>query len=77
MAADTRSRGQPRRLPRHAHSAGPGHFVDVAGSRHELAVAAGCSHIITHNTRDFRGSERFGIHALTPGEFLTELERHP
>jgi putative PIN family toxin of toxin-antitoxin system len=43
----------------------------------ELAVAAGCSHIITHNIRDFRGSERFGIQASTPGEFLTQLERQP
>jgi predicted nucleic acid-binding protein len=37
----------------------------------ELAVAASCGHIITHNARDFSGSERLGITALTPGEFLT------
>ena len=39
----------------------------------ELAVAAGCRYIITHNVADFRGSERFGIEALTPGLFLRRL----
>ncbi len=27
----------------------------------ELALAAGCEHIITHNVADFRGSERLGV----------------
>lgn len=36
----------------------------------ELAFAASASHIITHNLRDFRGSEQLGIKALTPREFL-------
>lgn len=36
----------------------------------ELAFAAGCRHIVTHNARDFRGSEQLGITALTPREFL-------
>ena len=40
----------------------------------ELAVAAGCRMIVTHNTRDFRGSERFGISVTTPGDFLTFLK---
>jgi predicted nucleic acid-binding protein len=40
----------------------------------ELAVAAGCKIIVTHNTKDFRGSERFGISIVTPGEFLVSLE---
>jgi predicted nucleic acid-binding protein len=35
----------------------------------ELAVAARCSHIVTHNIKDFRGSENFGILAITPREF--------
>lgn len=37
----------------------------------ELAVAAGCSHIITHNLRHFRDVQRtFGITPMTPLEFL-------
>ncbi|HEV8433619.1 MAG TPA: putative toxin-antitoxin system toxin component, PIN family [Thermoanaerobaculia bacterium] len=39
----------------------------------ELAVAAKCDGIVTHNTRDFRGAERFGIRVLTPGKFLQDL----
>ena len=37
----------------------------------ELAVAAGCPHIVTHNVRDFAGSERFGVEAYTPRRWLT------
>ena len=40
----------------------------------ELAVAAECKVIVTHNTKDFRGAERFGISVITPGEFLVLLE---
>ena len=36
----------------------------------ELAVSANCEYILTHNVRDFRGSERFGVQAITPKEFL-------
>jgi putative PIN family toxin of toxin-antitoxin system len=36
----------------------------------ELAVSANCEYILTHNVRDFKGSERFGIQAITPREFL-------
>jgi len=39
----------------------------------ELAVAAGCDKIVTHNTRDFLGVERFGIEAVTPAAFLQRL----
>ena len=39
----------------------------------ELAVEAECDVIITHNVRDFAGSERFGITAVTPGEFLRSI----
>ena len=39
----------------------------------EAAVAGGCSHIVTHNTRDFRGVEEFGLAVLTPGQFLRLL----
>jgi putative PIN family toxin of toxin-antitoxin system len=37
----------------------------------ELAVRAECDVIVTFNTRDFAGSERFGIRVMTPKEFLT------
>ena len=39
----------------------------------ELSFAAGCRYIVTHNIRDFRdfrGSERLGVTAITPREFL-------
>ena len=36
----------------------------------ELAFAAGCSHIVTHNVKDFHGAEHLGITAVTPGDFL-------
>jgi putative PIN family toxin of toxin-antitoxin system len=39
----------------------------------ELAVEAECRVIITHNVRDFVGVERFGITAVTPGEFLKSI----
>ena len=39
----------------------------------ELAVAAQCEAIVTHNVRDFQGAEKFGLRVLTPGEFLQEL----
>lgn len=41
----------------------------------ELAVAAGCRYIVTHNLRDFRGTEKWGIAAITPGEFLKVIEK--
>lgn len=41
----------------------------------ELAFAAQCKYILTHNTRDFRGSERFGIEAITPRDFLTIIRQ--
>lgn len=36
----------------------------------ELAVAANCDFIITHNVKHFAGTERFGVQAVTPREFL-------
>lgn len=36
----------------------------------ELAFAASCRYIVTHNVRDFRGCERLGIEAITPRDFL-------
>lgn len=43
----------------------------------ELAVAAGARHIVTHNTKDFRGAERFGVRALAPREFLRLVGLRP
>lgn len=43
----------------------------------ELAVAARCSHILTHNLKDFRGAEKFGIVAITPGNFYRILHETP
>ena len=41
----------------------------------ELAVAARSSLIITHNIRDFSGSEIFGVEAITPGNFLKKRSK--
>jgi hypothetical protein len=43
----------------------------------ELAFAAGCRHIITHNVKDFLGSERLGVSALSPREFLNLIRKKP
>jgi len=37
----------------------------------ELAVKSQSKYIVTFNKRDFVGSEKFGIKAVTPYEFLT------
>lgn len=36
----------------------------------ELAFAAGCRYIVTHNHRDFRGCETLGIEVISPSDFL-------
>jgi putative PIN family toxin of toxin-antitoxin system len=43
----------------------------------ELAVAADCGYIVTHNIRDFRGSAKWGIMAITPSQFFKVIERKP
>lgn len=43
----------------------------------ELAVAAGCPYIVTHNVRDFAGSEQFGVRICTPQQLLTEIGENP
>ena len=40
----------------------------------EVAVAAGCPLVVTHNVRHFAGSERFGLEAVTPGDFMKRLK---
>jgi putative PIN family toxin of toxin-antitoxin system len=39
----------------------------------EVAVHGRCDRIVTFNTRDFAGSERFGIGVQTPAQFLRSL----
>ena len=41
----------------------------------ELAFAAGCEYIITHNVKHFRGSETLGVAALSPRQFLQLLRK--
>ncbi len=39
----------------------------------ELAIASGTKLIVTHNTKDFKGVEEFGIRSITPQKLLEEL----
>jgi putative PIN family toxin of toxin-antitoxin system len=39
----------------------------------ELAIAAGCDAIVTHNRRDFEPAASFGVRILSPAEFLEEI----
>ena len=39
----------------------------------ELAVSAGVRYIVTHNIRNFIGSDTLGVIAITPKEFLKTL----
>lgn len=39
----------------------------------ELAVASGVGLIATHNTKDFKGVERFNVKTITPKKLLEEL----
>ncbi len=43
----------------------------------ELAFAAGCRYVVTHNVKDFHGSVLLGIAALTPNQFLQMLRSAP
>jgi putative PIN family toxin of toxin-antitoxin system len=40
----------------------------------ELAVAAACEAIVTHNLRDFVGTAQFGVDVHAPKTFLRSLE---
>jgi len=39
----------------------------------ELAVAAACDGIVTHNRRDFGPARQFGVRVWSPAEFLEEI----
>lgn len=43
----------------------------------ELAFAASCRYIVTHNVRDFDGSERLGVTAITPRDSLNLIRVEP
>ncbi|HUO09107.1 MAG TPA: putative toxin-antitoxin system toxin component, PIN family [Phycisphaerae bacterium] len=43
----------------------------------ELAVAAKCTHIVTHNIRDFRCTDSFGIAVVSPIQLLKDLGDRP
>ena len=43
----------------------------------ELAFAAGCRYIVTHNTKHFRGCEQLGTEAITPRDFLAIITQTP
>ena len=43
----------------------------------ELAFAAGCRYIVTHNVKDFQGSEELGVTAITPRHFLNLIRSQP
>lgn len=40
----------------------------------ELAVAAGCDAIVTHNVKGFAGAASFDVGVMTPGQFLEQME---
>ena len=43
----------------------------------ELAVAAACERIVTHNLRDVAGAEQFGVQVSSPAEFLDHIRGTP
>ena len=40
----------------------------------EVAVASRTNIIVTHNTKDFKGTNKFGIRTLTPKQLLEEIQ---
>jgi putative PIN family toxin of toxin-antitoxin system len=43
----------------------------------ETAVAAGADFIVTHNIKDFKGANRFGVQVVTPGWFIHNVGGTP
>ena len=39
----------------------------------ELAIASGTKLIVTHNRKDFKGAEEFGVRSITPKELMEEI----
>jgi putative PIN family toxin of toxin-antitoxin system len=39
----------------------------------ELAIVSGVDAIVTHNTADFKGIEKFGMRVIRPRDFLREI----
>jgi hypothetical protein len=43
----------------------------------EVAMAGACQDIVTHNVRDFAGSERFAVRVSTPRDWLIRIGERP
>ena len=41
----------------------------------EVSVASQIKTIVTHNTKDFNGIDKFAIRPITPGQLLKEMKR--
>lgn len=41
----------------------------------ECALAAGATHIVTYNLKDFHSIEPFDISVVTPHDFLSKIEK--
>jgi len=39
----------------------------------EVAIAAGCSAVVTYNLKDFKSLEQFNLRVITPSAFLGEI----
>lgn len=42
----------------------------------DLAGGSGCEYLVTYNTRNFAGAERWGVRVVTPAEFLKLIEQN-
>ena len=54
---------------RHLRFGGCSPFSGGSQQQDFALFAAGARYIVTHNTRDFAGSDQLGIQAMTPGDF--------
>jgi hypothetical protein len=43
----------------------------------ELAFAAGCRYLVTHNVKDLHGAEQLGVTVTSPREFLKLTRQKP
>ena len=43
----------------------------------ELAFAAGCRYLVTHNVKDFHGAEQLGVTVILPRDFLKLTRQKP